>query len=782
VAEVNKKEIDAKTLQMMENKYVMAKQVIVAMIRHWTGLLYLAADPTGIKSLVEALTQPIIEVKKVAILDLFIEIFSQKIDNDPTTLAFKPSEFISSHKYKIGTLVSNYMSFVLLAFIEGNLYGVLMELILSDCSYKIECRAKFLLKRIMQMAFKILPNYPHLPFMIETAIDFSDKSDEFTRSSVSKIIKELSEMHTLDLSNPFKKIASKADGEETMDNYETSEIIKDVLYDPKRIFFTCLEYYMHHPIGIPSSNEYSSPYSELKALFSSDLDNKFRRKLNSTNVNNNKDYQHWKWDVILQLFESNILSDERILEEALKNKFMKRLLKFYLPLKKDFVSLEYTSENFIYAKVGYHLIKVLINSKVGRKVLASAQNINLVFGIGFQDSHDNIFKDSTCFMQEIHELLTSEYKILSSMISKRPEEIERKEKEREFCKEKLNKTMMREFISWLGIFTTKIDGIRMLQRKNIFNALKNLIDPSGINDTFCQIIIRSFDYRLDSEPRLMLIEWLAKGSKNIKLEIFEVFRTLYRSGASDFSTWCLPILINYSFSGISEGNEAYYAHPDVRNKALSILKEVIEDPIILDDIVNLPYFDHKHFNNDTFLIKCLSHPVALQVLHESGWIDQTLKKWKETENLQFVKQVTALLNEELIKGSTDYSESYAFVISNPVITLSDDLRNDSVLLKRFPLNLVVAIENSRAKVLFEEYIQTCTVIDPSGMTIIGNTENSIKLNYPINLSGGGSKRKTVYEETKEGFDDIYNLKVCLMIGNSYVDSKGQEIDLPYWIN
>lgn len=220
----------------------------------------------------------------------------------------------------------------------------------------------------------------------------------------------------------------------------------------------------------------------------------------------------------------------------------------------------------------------------------------------------------------------------------------------------------------------------------------------------------------------MLVEWLKAGSKNIKLEIFEVFRTLYRSGASDFSTWCLPILINYSFTGITEGNEAYYAHPDVRNKALSILKEVIEDPIILEDIVRLPYFDHKHFNNDTFLIKCLSNPIALQTLHEGGWIDQTLKKWKETENLQFVKQITALLNEELIKGSTDFSESYAFVISNPLITLSDDLRNDSVLLKRFPLNLEVAVENSRSKVLFIEYIQTCTVIDPSGMTIIGTTD------------------------------------------------------------
>ena len=134
VAEVNKKQIDDNTLEIMENKYTLAKQVIVQMIRHWTGLLYLAADPTGIKSLVEALTQPIIDLKKVAILDLFIDIFSQKIDN----ASAKSGEMLPHYKHKIGTLVSNYMSFVLLAFIRSDLYQQLIELILSGCSYKVE--------------------------------------------------------------------------------------------------------------------------------------------------------------------------------------------------------------------------------------------------------------------------------------------------------------------------------------------------------------------------------------------------------------------------------------------------------------------------------------------------------------------------------------------------------------------------------------------------------------------------------------------------------------------
>ena len=89
----------------------------------------------------------------------------------------------------------------------------------------------------------------------------------------------------------------------------------------------------------------------------------------------------------------------------------------------------------------------------------------------------------------------------------------------------------------------------------------------------------------------------------MKLEILEVFRTLYRSGAGDFSVWCLNILIRYSFTGISEGAEANYVDHEVKSKALSILKEVVEDPIILEEIVNNSNFDDAHFNDDSFLIK-----------------------------------------------------------------------------------------------------------------------------------------------------------------------------------
>ena len=45
------------------------------MMRNNNGLIYITSSPLGLTSLIEALNQPIKEFKKLAILNLFIEIF-----------------------------------------------------------------------------------------------------------------------------------------------------------------------------------------------------------------------------------------------------------------------------------------------------------------------------------------------------------------------------------------------------------------------------------------------------------------------------------------------------------------------------------------------------------------------------------------------------------------------------------------------------------------------------------------------------------------------------------
>lgn len=49
------------------------------MLRSWQGVIYLTSSPLGLRSLVEALNQPIRMYKKIAILDIFIETFNVPI-------------------------------------------------------------------------------------------------------------------------------------------------------------------------------------------------------------------------------------------------------------------------------------------------------------------------------------------------------------------------------------------------------------------------------------------------------------------------------------------------------------------------------------------------------------------------------------------------------------------------------------------------------------------------------------------------------------------------------
>lgn len=52
-------------------------------------------------------------------------------------------------------------------------------------------------------------------------------------------------------------------------------------------------------------------------------------------------------------------------------------------------------------------------------------------------------------------------------------------------KERLNKTMLREYLSWLGLFTTSKDGISLLREFKITDHLQALIDSNGQYDHFC---------------------------------------------------------------------------------------------------------------------------------------------------------------------------------------------------------------------------------------------------------------------------------------------------------
>jgi hypothetical protein len=114
---------------------------------------------------------------------------------------------------------------------------------------------------------------------------------------------------------------------------------------------------------------------------------KYKQLVIDTKIQTEKDWQKWRWEKILDLLEGNLITQSR-LDQLYKSKFVKRLLKFYLPDKQQFIMLPWTKENLIYAKCGYLWIKRLVHDKHGRRMLSSEDELVQFLGIPFYEQHD----------------------------------------------------------------------------------------------------------------------------------------------------------------------------------------------------------------------------------------------------------------------------------------------------------------------------------------------------------------------------------------------------------
>ena len=172
--------------------------------------------------------------------------------------------------------------------------------------------------------------------------------------------------------------------------------------------------------------------------------------------------------------------------------------------------------------------------------------------------------------------------------------------------------MLREYLSWLGLFTTTKDGIKLLKKFKIFEHLIQIVDPTGYYDHFCQIILQSFDFGFASSTRRMLEVWITKCSPNLAKSIIELFRMLFRSGLNDFYFWCLPLLNKLVGYGNLE---------EIAATANDVLEEVCFDANSLNHLlsINEKILDSislkaKSEQSDFFITKFLRSQRGFQVL------------------------------------------------------------------------------------------------------------------------------------------------------------------------
>lgn len=116
------------------------------------------------------------------------------------------------------------------------------------------------------------------------------------------------------------------------------------------------------------------PTEQAKLQISTQVDEtQFRNYLVESQVLNSANYSKWRWDILLAIVEGPLLNPKRLDEAVRASKFLKRLLAFYRPYKYRFSDIKNTKPNQRYVRVGCALVKTLLQSFEGARILVEDQ-------------------------------------------------------------------------------------------------------------------------------------------------------------------------------------------------------------------------------------------------------------------------------------------------------------------------------------------------------------------------------------------------------------------------
>lgn len=484
------KEMKPDVLEHLEASLKLAKRALVVIMKNWSGLIFLAADPNGLQSLIQALNQPIRPIVKRAIFDVFFEIFSVAYDE-------------AKYKTPIDNVLDCYMAMVVHAFVQCGIYEVLYDIVAEA---ENECRvyAQRLLKQIMQLSDKIYPGDPTTIPLVELATS-PNSLDPTMRSEAAKALREL-------------RVCCRSEIETTAEMRRAMS----------RTFLEAVEFMSIK--GGACRERLRDIWGPLKMELNYDLESpQLVALVKATCVSNyENDDARWDWNLLLELFE-NILQRPERLKETLGMTLVEPLLKFFQPGKGKFIERPWNKENFVCAKVGYYVVQCMLKVKKGRSRLATPKK-------------GRLFSKKSFLCHYIDHL-----NIVEAYTEAVKEGAKSPDNEHYFSRKSITTTMAREYFSWLGLFTKAKDCIDLLEGLDIFSYLRRLADPSGLNDHLCVLVINNFDYTFEA-PRNLLQLWIERGSTNLILYILEHLRIIYKNSQENFSQWCIDILVTQIYA------------------------------------------------------------------------------------------------------------------------------------------------------------------------------------------------------------------------------------------
>ncbi|CAG8628166.1 8090_t:CDS:10, partial [Acaulospora morrowiae] len=439
-----------------------SSRAISVLLKSWTGIIYLCVDnKQAVRSIVESFRITSDEIREI-MLDMFFNIFRIKApDWYPSFLSGKrltvygllsPGEKSSepkSESLKVQdrlNLLDHHLVILLEIFIDAGLLDALVEII-EDKNQHVARRATLFIGEILQLSNRLLSSLPKL-FNLATKFD-----NEIVRHSATAALSHIDNLNR------------------TRSRLQVNAIDTD------------------DSTSSPNQRRRNARQVEnVKIKMGIQIDDAhFRNMLLETQVLNTKDYLKWNWETLLELLQGPLLNPRR-LEEAIRSKFMKRLLGFFRPTSRRFSEIEKTPENERYIQLGCTLITTLLANADGVKYLESNKFLRQI-------------ADGLNQLDPIH-----------------------------------------------GTFETEP---LLLEKFKIFNTFYHLSELRSREDLI-KAIITNLDYGLDAHPRILLSKVMTSGYKRVRLYATKHLGLILRTSPNKFNEWGIQLLITQLYDPAME--------------------------------------------------------------------------------------------------------------------------------------------------------------------------------------------------------------------------------------
>lgn len=490
-----------------EARLRLASNAILTFFKSWPGLIYLGNERYSLKSLVEALRQPIKPLIRDYIFQLLEDILKIGVslcpqETEHSTCTLKRS--LAQHAY-IQTILLK----------DAGLYDILLELSSVD-NPDVSLKAQYQLKLFSHMMYHLLPlDEVKKPDFLMNSINLDETQFDYMRSKCSTIFENMN-----------TKLIKR----------NTSKKIKN------EFLYKCEHFYINMPYSFTDTRINREVVEKLKIQDEGSIE---ETKMNSfiKSFLNSKEWQKWNFNEILQILES--INSNSQFRDLCENHFFKKLVKFFQPSQHAFIDLSWKPDNFIYAKTGYVLIKMLLKSSYGRNLLSQSSNENFfVVNKGFLAEIQSLLEQDQKYLKQLKNTMTASSANLAKPNTNSMNSPQQGPAIDQVLLnfENFNYSMLREFFSWIGLFTQTKQGIDLLVEQNIFETLKQFIKKSGSRDHLIRAVLFTMNYSFDQTKNL-LVHCLAAGSPGLRISGLTVIKLLHKAEQQDLLSWVRdPIL------------------------------------------------------------------------------------------------------------------------------------------------------------------------------------------------------------------------------------------------